>query len=145
LRIGREHVKEFFRSPDEQSPRVIQVECVDGSAAHRAQTDQEMASPAEVLVPLLGARVEKRHQDVRFRVERLKSIFFMQIARGTGQRQVFQFRAAAVCAGFDVFDVESRSLKRLMHAVVFAALAGAGDYLPHGLGPGSHAGFLPSR
>jgi hypothetical protein len=68
--------------------------------------------------------MEQRHQLIRFGVDGVQAIGFVQVARRTTKRQIFENRLTPTRLWHDMLDVKSCSLERLMHLAILAALSG---------------------
>ena len=102
---------------------MVEMECCNGRSARRGLSDDAIALPRKVLIPLLDARVEKRGGSTRARIGGLDPVGFVQVAAWASPGKVAQIGRAASTPRNDMLHVERCSLERLMHAAVLAPFA----------------------
>ncbi len=105
-----------------------QSQCRGPARRRAANNDSVCGAPAEIILPLLVARVEQRHVSARTRILSNRSRMFGCVASATGQRKVVQSAGASGASGNDMFQFERVAEHDLCCATVFAAvLRPAGD------------------
>lgn len=123
---------------------MIQIESSDCNLSDRRSGNQLVAVPLKMVRPIIIARIEKRNDFTRSWVGSFGSIRLSEIATRTRPCQIRQRGLTASRLRNHMLDVKRRSLQRLVHAAILAAIVGTQSDLRLKTGR-SHAGRRPSR
>src|SRR5262245_47259930 len=104
---------------------MIQVQGRDRGTPGGREAGKHRAPPAEVDFPRIPARMLERAPRSSLWVRRMRAIRLVQVAARAGERQVPCVRCASASAWGDMLDMKRRSLERLAHATILAAVPGA--------------------
>lgn len=91
---------------DPEPRRRIQLKHTDRRAADGGDADDSHVGPHEMLIPSITARMIKRHDLPRLRVDARQVATFVQITLGARQGQIIEVILTAVLTGNDVLDME---------------------------------------
>jgi hypothetical protein len=131
LRPRREQIELLFRCTDQEAPGVVEIERSYCCAAGGGSADNAtIRSPFEMIVPVVETGIEEGHIAARLRVGSNDTIRFTQVTARTGESEVIVAVGSADRSWRDVLDAKSSSLKRLVHAAVFASILGAVQHFP---------------
>ena len=127
--------------------RIIHPESLNRGTANRRQPNDvhPILTPAEMLMPSVGARIEERNRFAGIWRWHVNSVRLVQIAARTGPGEVLKFRLPAPAARKNVLDVKGGALQGLVHSTVLASSGGTLLHPTSDLAPKSHAGLRPSK
>jgi hypothetical protein len=107
-----------------QPPSVIHREHLNRCASNRSDSFNPHAAYAKVILPLIPARVEDRHDFLGQRVNPRKIRTLSQIATMASQRQVAKFLGPAMLLGNNVFNVVSEITMFLLKKTILTPILG---------------------
>ena len=101
----------------------VHFEQPDGGSSRGGLSHNAGAILSEVVAPVIPSGMEQRRQNTGVGINATEVGAFLEIALGTGEREVGGVIGAAVLPGDDVFDVETESGSVLGETTVFAAVS----------------------
>ena len=104
----------------------IHVEKLDRRTAYGCHAENNRLLAHKMVLPILSAGIEDRHNGVRQRIDARQVWTFVGVAVGTGKGQIAFNILTSMLFGPDMLNVKGeKSRRRLRQQAVFAALPGA--------------------
>ena len=110
---------------DRSNIRIVDGEHLDCDSADRRPAPQFDATPLEMILPNISARVEQAGQRARRRVDAADIGSLVAIAVHTGQGQVVSVSFASMLTRNDVVHLQRQRIAGRGQVAVFTAVAGA--------------------
>jgi len=145
LRLRWKKLESLLCAPNQHAPGMIQIQNRNGRSPLGCHSDDAIFFEAKMFVPSHLPRIKKHRQYTAFRVDCVNPIRLVKIARRTAPREIVQLCRPAPRFGRNMFDMECRSLQRLIHPAIFTSVPRTHSDLISQFAAPIHCGLRPSR